>query len=118
MTTPMNPEIKARWLAALRSGLYPQTRVTLRDVDGYCCLGVLCNLHAHATGESWHIDGKDDYSYLLESTVLPPVVVEWAGLPDSNPAIILPSGRATCLAQANDGLYTFAHIADLIDAQY
>lgn len=40
----MNPHIKAKWLAALRSGDYAQTRNALRDRSGYCCLGVLCDV--------------------------------------------------------------------------
>ena len=48
----MNPEVKKRWLAALRSGEYAQTTGKLHRLDpdvfepndipaGYCCLGVL-----------------------------------------------------------------------------
>ena len=28
------------WIKALRSGEYSQTKTTLEDCDGYCCLGV------------------------------------------------------------------------------
>lgn len=38
----MAPELKAKWVAALRSGQYEQTQRTLKDLRGYCCLGVLC----------------------------------------------------------------------------
>jgi len=44
----MTPELKALWLAALRSGEYRQTRDTLKDKDGYCCLGVLCHVASEA----------------------------------------------------------------------
>lgn len=43
----MNPELKAKWIAALRSGEYEQTTGALCRIgedDGkprYCCLGVL-----------------------------------------------------------------------------
>lgn len=40
----MTPELKTRWLAALRSGEYSQVRGTLKNRDGYCCLGVLCEI--------------------------------------------------------------------------
>lgn len=41
----MNPEVKAEWLAALRSGDYRQGRNQLKTEEGeYCCLGVACNL--------------------------------------------------------------------------
>jgi len=40
----LKPEIKERWLEALRSGKYKQTTGYLRDDDGFCCLGVLCDV--------------------------------------------------------------------------
>lgn len=56
----MDKAIKARWVAALRSGKYPQTEHSLHrvvpmpnalysensdDPVGFCCLGVLCDLY-------------------------------------------------------------------------
>lgn len=45
----MDPELKAQWIAALRSGNYAQAKNALVDIDpignvSYCCLGVLCKL--------------------------------------------------------------------------
>jgi hypothetical protein len=40
----MNPELKQKWLAALRSGEYKQARGYLKTEFGYCCLGVLCDV--------------------------------------------------------------------------
>lgn len=40
----MNKELKPKWLKALRSGEYKQSRETLKDDNGFCCLGVLCDL--------------------------------------------------------------------------
>ena len=37
----MRPEIKEKWVGALRSGQYKQCRNELHDGEGYCCLGVL-----------------------------------------------------------------------------
>lgn len=37
----MNKDIKKKWVEALRSGDYKQTRLRLQDKGGYCCLGVL-----------------------------------------------------------------------------
>lgn len=37
-------EIKKQWVEALRSGKYSQTSGRLRRQDGFCCLGVLCDL--------------------------------------------------------------------------
>lgn len=33
-----------KWVEALRSGKYKQTKETLQDKEGYCCLGVACEL--------------------------------------------------------------------------
>lgn len=39
----MDAELKAKWIAALRSGEYEQARYKLADsAGGFCCLGVLC----------------------------------------------------------------------------
>lgn len=40
----MKPELKENWIKALRSGKYTQTSNHLRVNDGYCCLGVLCDV--------------------------------------------------------------------------
>lgn len=46
----LNPEVKAKWVAALRSGEYKQGRSYLHYIDEgeshFCCLGVLCDLAA------------------------------------------------------------------------
>lgn len=43
----MNPEIKVKWLEALRSGEYKQGKSSLynRLHDSYCCLGVLLEVN-------------------------------------------------------------------------
>lgn len=33
-----------KWVAELRSGKYEQTKETLHDENGYCCLGVACRM--------------------------------------------------------------------------
>lgn len=41
------PEFKEKWLIALRSGDYQQTKGWLRksgERDGFCCLGVACDI--------------------------------------------------------------------------
>lgn len=40
----MNPEVKALWLAALRSGEYQQDVGFLKTEHGFCPLGVLCEI--------------------------------------------------------------------------
>lgn len=40
----MDKELKAKWVAALRSGRYEQARQAFREGDGFCCLGVLADI--------------------------------------------------------------------------
>ncbi len=109
----MNPEIKASWVAALRSGEYDQGEGLLKfnetetEKASYCCLGVLCDLavqagvlgtpHRRASG-SWSFgleDEADPYNYLNYSeTVLPDSVREWAGLENTDPCFQLSSEQA------------------------
>lgn len=57
----MDADLKAKWVAALRSGEYQQgqTRLkrTIGDTAKYCCLGVLCDLLDH---DGWSED--DDHT--------------------------------------------------------
>lgn len=44
----MDKELKAKWVAALRSGKYKQGKGVLRGhSNAYCCLGVLCEVAGH-----------------------------------------------------------------------
>lgn len=40
----INREQFNKWIKALRSGRYKQTKGTLQDRNGYCCLGVACKV--------------------------------------------------------------------------
>jgi len=119
----MNEVIKQQWLAALRSGEYDQGRDRLRTDDGaFCCLGVLCDLHANATGSKW--DSVDeDASYLGSETALPPAVQLWAELDSEDGGKVRIGGdEPVWLAAHNDGdltraKRTFLEIADAIEVQ-
>lgn len=129
----MNPEIKALWVAALRSGEYEQCQGALTRVDrmggeSYCCLGVLSKLGVDAgvtrrSRKKW----EDRYWYgpaarwpeYRGSSGLPPQAVsEWAGLAESNPRVEY-DGRTQPLSALNDTFdLSLAEIADLIEAQF
>lgn len=113
----MNPKVKAKWLAALRSGEYKQTRDVLRDDDGFCCLGVLCDLHAQETGMQWGEAGGVNliYPYGDSRETLPAVVAEWADLYDGDPAI--PGRDFKTLGGLNDAGYSFTELADIIEKE-
>jgi hypothetical protein len=123
----MKPEVKAKWLAALRSGEYKQTTRQLRCDDSFCCLGVLSDLHAKDTGNGeW--EEEDGVLYYesegyAKSDILPYPVVDWSGLTDSSPCVRVGitdskgEGSKMMLAELNDEGSTFEEIADLIEAQ-
>ncbi len=115
----MNQEIKQRWLDALRSGEYKQGHDMLRNGNQFCCLGVLCDLHAKEKGVVWEEDSGGlglYYHYLGRDLRLPDEVTGWAGLGATDPII-----KGTTLAGHNDGHpktrdpKSFEKIADLIE---
>lgn len=111
----MNREIKAKWVAALRSGEYKQGTNALRDsADRFCCLGVLCNLHAQAHPE---IASKQaDRTAYMGSIFMPDTsVFDWAGI-DSYAKVNI-RHQERYLANHNDDGRTFAEIADAIEEQ-
>lgn len=129
----MNPDIKAQWVAALRSGEYTQTKGYLHRTEpdgdtpaGYCCLGVLCDIAEKAevvTGEiidsGLHAPKRLRY-YDGDAQTLPGNVVVWSGIGDENPIVevYINSLRSETLATLNDSHgYTFAQLADVIEAQ-
>lgn len=127
----MNPEIKAQWVAALRSGTYDQGQDYLHTRnDTYCCLGVLCDLAVKAgvidepqqdnSGDSWTYTSKNAAGgHDSSDTRLPEGVKEWAGLSDMDPAIKGPvpeTGRySVALADLNDNGMSFDDLSNLIE---
>jgi hypothetical protein len=119
----MDPEVKALWVEALRSGNFKQGRNLLRSMDdSYCCLGVLCEL-AHQAGvipapePSTKAGGDPIYYQYQDRTGFPPDdVKEWAGLSrnvsgDINPEI----GELTRMNDAKRA--TFGEIANWIERE-
>lgn len=64
----MNPEMKKRWLDALRSGKYTKGKGALRQrVEGsssFCCLGVAVDIFL--PGVRWVYAGSSGYAYCDE----------------------------------------------------
>jgi hypothetical protein len=131
----MNPEIKAQWVAALRSGEYEQGQEYLHIGDSYCCLGVLCDLAVKAGVISETPDAGADIdenryaAYDDAETTLPESASRWAGLtePDGSwiedPIMAIPdptspgNRRPHSVSSLNDSGLSFAKIADLIEEQ-
>lgn len=133
----MNPDVGARWLAALRSGEYRQarSRLGLIEADGrpsHCCLGVLCELAVADGVISFRDTGPPDgvrvraYGSSEAESLLPDEVVSWAGLADRSPLVTVTDvdfledtygpGRRS-LAALNDHGLSFDVIADLVEEQ-
>jgi hypothetical protein len=139
----MNPEIKERWVAALRSGAYAQGVGRLKGPAGtgggkasYCCLGVLCELAVKdgviepprprggkfGSRRDWIYQGE---GILDESwSVLPITVAKWADTP--LPVTPSPYGcdvfvgvetgdEPIPLSGMNDAGASFEEIADIIE---
>jgi hypothetical protein len=108
----MNPQIKQKWVDALRSGDYQQGQCGLRTNSGFCCLGVLCDLYGKENNVEWKPSRYYNNVYMFQDspTCLPLSVVEWAGVENDNPEIC-----ETSLAELNDAGTTFNEIADLIE---
>lgn len=124
----MNPEAKALWVAALRSGKYQQGFGRLEKVvDGktyHCCLGVLCRVAMEAGVETTAVAASTPPSGVVQTlfddcnTHVPPIVNEWSGLDYWNTHGVMIGGYAYNFVALNDEqLIPFSKIADLIEEQ-
>lgn len=117
----MDPRVKAMWIEALTSGAYKQVEGALRTHDdGFCCLGVLCDLAVkEAEIGSW----KPGAIYTIFETptdevsgALPLEVEEWAKVEGSDPFLFEdPDGNDVTLSTLNDAGVDFPTIAKLIE---
>ena len=121
----MNKEIKERWVAKLRSGDCLQGKDDLKyDYNGetlYCCLGVLTELYAQEHGIKF--TGDEDELKYGNGELLCEAVQIWAGLESHDPVVIFIPLRGSIstnnvreLSIINDDGYSFAEIADMIEA--
>jgi hypothetical protein len=100
----MSRKAKAKWLKALRSGSYKQTRCVLANDQGFCCLGVLMRTqgvprrkllgkglpHGTVEGASWGVRYYE----------------------------VMHRGSLVALSRLNDGRgLTFKQIANIIEKQ-
>jgi hypothetical protein len=129
----MNPQIKQKWLNALRSGEYQQTKGFLRKEDGFCCLGILCDLYGKENNVEWNLTNNGhNYKFQESESYLPSSVMEWSGLSGNGKTLSVEQacsqlkrelihvnlGGETNLpffSGLNDSGSTFNEIADLIE---
>lgn len=86
----MKKEIADKWIVALNSNEFNQHRGALHNPsnNGYCCLGVLCEIYRKETGKGrWEYDGfmsnpDEKEARLMDWSCqhLPYAVQEWSGM--------------------------------------
>lgn len=128
----MEPQAKARWVAALHSGNYRQATGALRTRNGYCCWGVLCDSvdpdgwsqDTHLLDDGVPNNGLPVYWFTVrdgvkrDSLISRGELAQWVGIHSPSDARFI----LHLLANANDGNlnnscpgHTFAEIADWIE---
>jgi hypothetical protein len=121
----MNPEIKDKWVEALRSGQYKQCDRTLMRQDEYgnrtfCCLGVLTDLYLQENNMQWNFNDVNGVPFNGKEVLTEQVIV-WARFPDridTNAPSVQYEGGSTLLTTMNDDGVTFSDIADIIEEQF
>ncbi len=100
---------RAKWVDALRSGKYKQTKSALRQGDYYCCLGVACDVlgdgkwDAIARADSWEYRFSDGQR---KAGDLPVSMLDKLGLSTEEQRVLI---------DMNDDGDSFAKIADRIE---
>ena len=108
---------RKQWVEALESGKYKQGFIVLRHDDGYCCLGVACDISG--LGEWVKELHSDDYQYVIKQgdsayvSLLGQEVMNWLGLTDSLGAYFGISEEKS-LSDFNDNGISFDEIAKVI----
>lgn len=103
----MDAQLKAKWVEALRSGKYVQAKGRLRRDDGFCCLGVLCDISGEGHWAATTETGIQQYEHAGYRSVmyLPPMLKTHYRLSDA----------LELLMEMNDTDRTFSEIADYIE---
>lgn len=107
----MEADLKAKWIANLRSGKYAQGRGLLRGLaNDYCCLGVLCDISGLGQWEN----RTDDSMMLFISDKGKPYMEDVVG--ELREDLGLTNDQVNKLISLNDTeKLTFAQIADWIE---
>lgn len=112
-TQKLDPEFKAKWVAALRSGEYKQGKCQLYDQkdNSFCCLGVACHVASGKLPLDWYYfipEKADLHPGFSHADDVPELLRGGAGIPGT-------------LAKMNDGVVeydrplSFSEIADYIE---
>lgn len=120
MKNPLKRKSVKLWLKALRSGLYKQTIYTLRDNNGFCCLGVACEVYNQYQKKNKKkqlrlTKIKDRFMYNSSVCGLPFKVKGWLGLTTCSGTYIVNKNK-TSLIDQNDAGVNFNKIANIIES--
>lgn len=114
-----NKENIKKWVDALRSGRFNQAKEALATKEGFCCLGVACEL-AFESGVPLlkETTGVGTVEYDGWGGTMPDPVMDWLGVESNNPEL-----EGGACSELNDGSHgrtpeTFREIADKIEAKY
>ena len=113
----MNPELKAKWVAALRDPNRKQAKGQLRIGDAMCCLGVLCDVIDPA---GWTLRENRSFTYGDYYTMaLPPKEVsELLGFSPDSEYLAIDGWTRQAHIHNDVGNVTFLQIADAIEEQW
>lgn len=101
----MKKQHAKKWIKALRSGKYKQTKNKLRNNGGFCCLGVLDEIFPKKQLSGGDFNFLENY--------------ERIGLHSSDGELLGDDGYYnTSLSFLNDNGFTFDEIADVIQIEY
>jgi hypothetical protein len=110
-------------VAALRSDEYAQGRGMLRTKEGFCCLGVACDLYGKANGVEWtppvnQPENFRHWEFLGAWTTLPRDVAGWYGFEYGLGELSDPKIGNLTASQMNDKGSSFAEIADAFERTF
>ena len=123
------------WVESLESGRYQQARQALRTEDGFCCLGVACDVSGVGKWEQRRVLGGDMmWRFNKCREALPPEVMEWLAVKSCTCTLnwdssddwrsnmksdkywfsVTPRSGEPSLLKLNDGGMSFVEIAQFI----
>ena len=124
-------EHRRLWVEALRSGEYTQAKESLRNPDGFCCLGVACDISwlviwRQATETDISLSVGTPLGFMFaecegatgpqsERGILPGLIADWLGLISIKGSFGFKDQRS--LITMNDQGNSFEAIADVIETE-
>lgn len=107
----MDPELKKRWVDALRSGKYKQCAGKLHDGEGFCCIGVLADIQGCEWVQKDCCIDPDLWCSSFNEALVPA-----SGAIPYDDADLLGTKVRYTLIDMNDAGKSFDEIADYIDS--